>query len=75
MVRTTILISPSRGGGSGSATVPPRRGPQDANNKKKVEIAENKFLDVKREPDPVLFREFAREYLKWSKANKPALIR
>jgi len=38
--------------------------------KRKAEIAENKFLDVRKEPDPVRFYDFAKEYLQWSKANK-----
>src|SRR5512139_4144091 len=40
--------------------------------KRKAEIAENKFLDVRKEPDPVKFHDFAVKYLQWSKANKKA---
>ena len=38
--------------------------------KKKTEIIENKYLDIRKEPDPVKFHEFAKEYLQWAKANK-----
>jgi len=38
--------------------------------KKKTEIVENKYLDIRKEPDPIKFHEFAKEYLKWAKANK-----
>jgi integrase len=38
--------------------------------KKKGEIAENKFLDVRKDPAPVKFHPFAVEYLQWAKANK-----
>ena len=38
--------------------------------KRKTEIAENRFLDVRKELPPVKFYDFAREYLQWAKANK-----
>lgn len=38
--------------------------------KKKAEIAENKFLDVRKEPNPIKFHAFAKEYLEWARANK-----
>lgn len=38
--------------------------------KRKVEIAEFKFLDKRKEPEPVKFYDFAKEYLQWAKANK-----
>lgn len=38
--------------------------------KRKVEIAEGKFLDKRKEPDPIKFYDFAKEYLQWAKANK-----
>jgi len=38
--------------------------------KRKAEIAEGKFLDIRKEPDPIKFYDFAKEYLQWSKANK-----
>ncbi len=39
--------------------------------KRKVEIREGKFFPEKEKvPDPVRFHEFAKEYLKWSIANK-----
>lgn len=40
--------------------------------KRKAEIAENKFLDVRKEPGPIKFHDFARDYLAWSKTNKKA---
>jgi len=49
---------------------PSRKGAEAVIAKKKAEIAENKFLDVRKEPDPVKFHEFAKEYLQWAKANK-----
>jgi integrase len=49
---------------------PSRRGAEKVIAKKKAEIAENKFLDVRKDPDPVKFHEFAKEYLEWAKANK-----
>jgi integrase len=38
--------------------------------KKKTEIIENRYLDIRKEPAPVKFYAFAKEYLQWSKANK-----
>ncbi len=49
---------------------PSRKGAEKVIAKKKTEIAENKFLDIRRDPDPVKFHEFAKEYLQWAKANK-----
>ncbi|MGA2466853.1 MAG: tyrosine-type recombinase/integrase [Thermodesulfobacteriota bacterium] len=38
---------------------------------RKVEIRENRFFPNKqKEPDPVKFHDFAKEYLQWAKANK-----
>src|SRR5512139_2710601 len=51
---------------------PSRKGAKKVIAKKKAEIAENKFLDVRKDPDPVKFHEFAKEYLKWGKTNKKA---
>ena len=51
---------------------PSRKGAQKVINKKKAEIAENKFLDVRKDPDPIPFYDFAKEYLQWSKTNKKA---
>jgi hypothetical protein len=31
--------------------------------KKKTKIAENKDLDVRKDPDPIRFHEYAKEYL------------
>jgi len=40
--------------------------------KKKTEIVENKYLDIRKDPDPITFHGFAKDYLQWSKANKKA---
>ena len=49
---------------------PSRKGAEKVIAKKKAEIAENKFLDVRKEPNPIKFHEFGKEYLQWAKANK-----
>lgn len=49
---------------------PSRKGAEKVIAKRKAEIAENKFLDVRKEPDPIKFYDFAKEYLQWSNANK-----
>jgi integrase len=49
---------------------PSRKGAEKVIAKKKAEIAENKFLDVRKEPDPIKFHDFAKEYLEWSKTSK-----
>ena len=55
---------------------PSRKGAEKVIAKRKAEIAENKFLDKRKEPDPVSFYEFAKEYLQWSKTNKkPSTVR
>jgi integrase len=51
---------------------PSRKGAEKVIAKKKAEIAENKYLDKRKEPDPITFHDFAKEYLQWSKANKKA---
>ena len=38
--------------------------------KRKTEIVENRYLDIRKEPSPILFRDFAKQYLQWAKANK-----
>jgi len=38
--------------------------------KRKAEIAEGKFLDKRKEPQPIKFYDFAKEYLQWARANK-----
>jgi integrase len=35
-----------------------------------TEIVENKYLDIRKEPDPIRFHDFAKKYLKWSIENK-----
>jgi integrase len=39
-------------------------------DKKKTEIVENKYLDIRKEPDPVKFHDFAKQYLEWARTNK-----
>ena len=52
---------------------PSRKGAEKVIAKKKAEIAENKYLDKRKEPDPIKFHEFGKEYLQWAKANmKPS---
>ncbi len=51
---------------------PSRKGAVKVIAKKKAEIAENKFLDVRKEAEPITFHEFCKEYLKWAKTNKKA---
>ena len=49
---------------------PSRKGAGKVIAKRKAEIAENKFLDKRKEPEPIKFYDFAKEYLQWGKANK-----
>src|SRR4030043_25970 len=49
---------------------PSRKGAGKVIAKRKTEIAENKFLDMRKEPDPIKFYNFAKEYMVWAKANK-----
>jgi integrase len=49
---------------------PSKKGAQKVIDKRKGEIAENKFLDKRTDPEPLRFHDFAREYLKWGRANK-----
>src|SRR5512139_870395 len=49
---------------------PSRKDAEKVIAKRKTEIVENKYLDIRKEPEPVAFHEFAKEYLQWSKANK-----
>ena len=49
---------------------PSRKSAEKVIAKKKTEIAENKYLDKKKDPDPIKFHDFAKEYLQWAKANK-----
>jgi integrase len=51
---------------------PSRKGAEKVMAKKKAEIAENKFLDVRKELEPIKFHDYAKEYLKWAKTNKKA---
>ena len=49
---------------------PSRKGAEKVIAKRKGEIAENKFLDVRKESEPVIFHEFAVKYMAWAKVNK-----
>jgi integrase len=49
---------------------PSRKDAEKVIAKKKTEIVENKYLDIRKEPEPIKFHEFAKEYLKWSIENK-----
>jgi len=52
---------------------PSRKGADKVIAKKKAEIAENKFLDVRKDPGPIKFHAFAKEYLECAKVNyKPS---
>ena len=51
---------------------PSRRLAEAVIAKRKAEIAENKFLDVRKDPPAVKLYDFAKEYLQWAKANKKA---
>ena len=69
-MKTGTLILRFKGERIRETIGPSRKGAETVIAKKKAEIAENKFLDVRKEPDPVKFHEFAKEYLQWAKANK-----
>lgn len=49
---------------------PKRKTANEVIAKRKAEIAENKYLDKRKDPGPIKFHNFAKEYLKWSIANK-----
>lgn len=49
---------------------PSRKDAEKVIAKRKTEIVENKYLDIRKDPDPVRFHDFAKEYLQWAKANK-----
>lgn len=51
---------------------PSRKMAEKVIRKKKNEIDENKYLDIRKEPEPVEFHVFAKKYLQWAKANKKA---
>ena len=54
---------------------PSRKGAQKVIDKRKAEIAENKFLDVRKEPEAITFHEFAKEYLPISLANRKQSVK
>lgn len=47
-----------------------KKNAQKVIDKKRTEIIENKYLDIRKEPDPIKFHEFAKQYLRWAKVNK-----
>jgi hypothetical protein len=52
---------------------PSRKGTEKVISKKKAEIAENEFLDVREDPGPIEFHDFANEYLEWVRPRIPHL--
>ena len=52
---------------------PSRKGADKVIANRKAEIAENKFLDVRKDSDPIKFHQFAKRFLEWTKVNhKPS---
>jgi hypothetical protein len=51
---------------------PSRKDAEKIIAKKKTETVENKYLDIRKESDPIKFHEFAKEYLEWAKTDKKA---
>jgi len=51
---------------------PSRKDAEKVIAKKKTEIIENKYLDIRKDLDPIKFHDFAKEYLQWAKTNKKA---
>ena len=49
---------------------PSRKDAEKVIGKKKTEIVEGKYLDIRKEPEPVKFYDFAKEYLQWVKVNR-----
>ena len=49
---------------------PSRKSAEKVIAKRKTEIVENKYLDIRKDPEPVKFYDFAKEYLQWAKTNK-----
>ena len=48
---------------------PSKKDAQKIIDKKKTEIVENKYLDIRKDPDPIKFHEFAKEFLEWARVN------
>ena len=51
---------------------PSRKDAEKVIAKKKTEIVEGKYLDIRKEPEPINFHDYAKEYLQWAKTNKKA---
>ena len=52
---------------------PSRKDAEKVIAKKKTEIIENKFLDIRKELAPIKFHDFAKEFLEWARVNhKPS---
>lgn len=49
---------------------PSRKDAEKVIAKRKTEIVENKYFDVRKDPSPIRFYDFAVKYLRWAKANK-----
>src|SRR4030042_6609478 len=52
---------------------PSRKDAEKIIAKKKTEVVENKYLDIRKDPDPIKFHDFAVQYLDWAKTNKKPL--
>jgi integrase len=51
---------------------PTKKDAEKVIRKKTTEIIENKYLDIRKDPDPVKFHDFAKEYMAWARVNKKA---
>jgi integrase len=51
---------------------PSKKDAQKVIDKIKTEIVENKYLDIRKDPGPITFYSFEKEYVKWAKVNKKA---
>jgi hypothetical protein len=51
---------------------PSRKDAEKVIGKKKTEIVEGKYLDIRKEPESVKLYDFAKEYLEWVKVNRKA---
>lgn len=48
---------------------PSRKNAEKVMAKRKTEIAENKYLDVRKDPEPISFHDFAKKFLEWTRVN------
>lgn len=54
---------------------PCKKNAQKVIDKRKTEIIENKYLDARKEPDPIKFHDFAKEYLSIALANRKQSVK